>query len=216
MKTKNFIELTAAVVIVLFLFVFVSYLQKEINFEGILKDTLIGIFIYLLLVVSSVVFAPVTFIPLIPVASSIFGASHTAIYTVIGWSLGSLIAFSIAQDYGKPVVKKFASLKKIEEIQELVPGEAIFLNIVLLKIFFPIDLLNYALGVLTKMKKLNFFLASILSSIPFAFFFSFAGELDILQQIIIFIFGGGIFILFSYLYLRRCIRNKSCIGQTDR
>ncbi len=212
MKTKNFIELTAAVIIILFLFVLVSYLQREIHFEKILKDNLTSIFIYILLVIASVVFAPVTFIPLIPVASSIFGASHTAMYTIIGWSIGGLIAFSIAQDYGKPIVNKFASLKKIEEIQELVPQKVLFLNITLLKIFFPFDLLNYALGVLTKMKKLHFFFANLLSSIPFAFFFSFAGKLEIFQQIILFILGGGLFMVISYLYLRRCIKNKSCIG----
>lgn len=207
---KNLKALTSLVLVVL-LFILASYLVSVFDFTKHLDNSYPAVLIYILLLISETVFAPVSAIPFIPLASSLFGIFLTIIYTTIGWSLGSLIAFSLAQNYGKPLVEKLVSLKKTEAIPEEIPDKHLIVSLAILKIVLPTDFLNYALGFLTSVKKFDFFIASIISSFFFATFFSYIGTIDFYAQVIVFVVGGGLFLLFSYLYLKSCIRKKNCI-----
>jgi len=58
--------------------------------------------IYVLLLIISIVVAPVT-MPLFLVSGAIFGVQAAAVYNIIGWSIGAMIAFLIARYFNKSI-----------------------------------------------------------------------------------------------------------------
>jgi hypothetical protein len=80
-KTKSFIGL----LIILGLFILSSYLVRE-NIDlikGLIGNDFLGILIYILITITAIVIAPISMMPLIPVASNIWGRIPTAIFR--GW-----------------------------------------------------------------------------------------------------------------------------------
>ncbi len=105
-----------------------------------------SMFLYVFIVIIAVVIAPVSAMPLLPIASNMWGGFIAATLNIIGWTIGALIAFAIARKYGILLVKKLISIGKIEHVQALVPEQNIFWSIVFLRMAIPVDILSYALG----------------------------------------------------------------------
>ena len=187
-KTKAFL---GALVIVL-LFILSSYLVREnIEFvKSLIGNDFLGILIYILITITAIVIAPISMMPLIPVASNIWGRVPTAIILIFGWTIGSIIVFWISRKFGVPLIKKFVSLEKINKLESKIPKENLFLDIVLLRMIIPVDILSYALGLFSKVKFKIYFLATIIGLIPFAFVFSYLGTIPFYYQILGFIVVG--------------------------
>ena len=206
MKSKNnkinsFIE----ILIVIILFIFFSYLIQK-NLETIKLFLCNGVFsmlLYVLVVIISIVIAPVSAMPLLPIASNLWGWFLAAILSIIGWTVGALIAFEISRKYGVPLVKKFVSMKKIESIESHIPKQNIFWSIVFFRMVIPVDILSYALGLFSQISRNKYLLATVIGVSPFAFVFSYAGRMPVYYQIIalaigILIFVFGLFIGHRY------------------
>ena len=200
-KTKSFIGL----LIILGLFILSSYLVRE-NID-LIKDLIgndfLGILIYILITITAIVIAPISMMPLIPIASNIWGRVPTAIILIFGWTLGSIIVFWISRKYGVPLIKKFVSLEKINKLESKIPKENLFLDIVLLRMIIPVDILSYALGLFSKVKFKTYFLATIIGLIPFAFAFSFLGTVPFYYQLIGFFVIGLIIVLIHEFYRKK-------------
>ena len=87
----------------------------------VLKDqmgeaSLLGYAAYVLSLIIAIVAMPVTVMPLIPMATMVFGPFTTAILSIIGWTLGGLLAFLVARHLGRPVIERFASLEKVDNL----------------------------------------------------------------------------------------------------
>jgi uncharacterized membrane protein YdjX (TVP38/TMEM64 family) len=162
---------------------------------------------YIILAFLSVVVAPLTVAPFIPIASVFFGPFLAAIYSILGWFLGSLVDFQIARHVGRPILKKFVSLEKIKEYEGYVPERMEFWWIVLLRLIIPADLLSYALGFLSRVAFWKYSLATLVSITPFAFIFAYAGKALLLKNFAIFIplsiTAITAFAFFSYLFYRK-------------
>src|SRR3989338_8886971 len=92
--------------------------------------------------------------------------------------LGAMIAFWIARYFREPVVRRIASLEKIETWEATLSGKKKFWGMVALRLctnslFFYI---SYAAG-LTRMSSWKFFLSSLIGSIPGLFLFYYFGGL---------------------------------------
>jgi uncharacterized membrane protein YdjX (TVP38/TMEM64 family) len=172
--------------IIIVLFTLSSFLvQTNLDFiKGIINKTW-GMPIFVLLSIIEVVVAPISLLPLLPVASNLWGWFLTAILSIIGWTIGGTIAFLIARKYGVDFIKKFFSIKKIEELEKLIPSEHVFLGIILLRMAIPVDLLSYVLGLFSNIKTRDYILATFIGVIPFAFIFAYAGTLPFYYQLII-------------------------------
>ena len=57
----------------------------------------VGYISYVALLVLAVVVMPITVMPLIPLAASVIGPFATAVLSIIGWTLGGVIAFLLAR-----------------------------------------------------------------------------------------------------------------------
>ncbi len=168
-------------------------------FNYALRDyKIIGIFIYIFLAIFATVFAPLTSIPLIPLASNLYGWVLTGIYSIIGWFIGSLIAFYIARKYGKSYVKRFVSLSEVEGLEKTLSKRKKFFSLIFIRMFLPVDVLTYALGLFTNINFKTFSITTFIGIIPFAFVLSYLGYLPIIYQII----GWTILLALTFRVLR--------------
>ena len=111
-----------------------DYLRRIVG-----TSTFYGPAVYIFLLFLSVVLAPLAALPLIPVASAVFGPFLAGLYSVIGWALGALVAFQIARHFGRPILSKFISLENIKKFEKYIPEEAEFWSILLLRMIVPVD-----------------------------------------------------------------------------
>jgi len=141
-----------------------------------------GMLLYTLIVIASIVFAPVAVMPLMPLASGLWGWQITALLSIVGWTIGAAIAFGIARKYGKKLIKKIVSLNEIEEFEKRIPKKNIFLTIVFLRMTVPVDGLSYLFGLFSRISFKTYILATIIGITPFSIAFSYAGGISIVWQ----------------------------------
>ena len=194
-KIKSFL----AAIFIIALFVLVSYFTRQnIDFlKDLIGNDFRGVLIYVLITTIAIVVAPISMMPLIPLASNLWGWFNAAIINVIGWTLGSLVVFFICREYGKPLIKKFVSLDKIYKWENKIPKKNIFFTLVLLRMSIPVDILSYALSLLTKINFRTYALTTIIGIIPFSFVFSYLGTIPIIYQIIGFILIGFVIVFLN-------------------
>jgi uncharacterized membrane protein YdjX (TVP38/TMEM64 family) len=150
--------------------------------------------IFVLLMFLGTVLAPFTTIPAVPAATAILNPLLVAILSIIGWTLGAIVAFLIAREYGKLLLRKIVNLEKIERYERLIPQSTEFLTLILLRMVIPVDVLSYAMGLISNMKLRTYTIATIIGITPFAFVFSFGGSAFFGGQysVLIFLVGFGV------------------------
>jgi uncharacterized membrane protein YdjX (TVP38/TMEM64 family) len=211
MERKIKKDIAIAVVILIILFTAVSFVvDRNIDplKEFIQKNYVKGIFFFVLIEIIAIVFAPLTSVPLTPIASRTYGTLITFILIYIGTVIGSILAFFIAKRFGKKIVQKFISLEKAHEITGSLSEKNIFITLILLRILIPADILSYSLGIFTKIKNRLFITTTLWGTIPGAIFFAYLGTLTIFQQFIGWTIGiVGLMITF-YLLMKIEGKNK--------
>jgi len=203
MKISKTLGLSFLIGILLFVFFYsampVDHLKVLIQGNGV-----VGAILFIFLMFSATVVAPVTVLPLVPFASVIFGPLETALYSIIGWWFGSIVAFLIARYGGKPLLERFVSFEEIEKYESKIPKGLTFGGLVLLRTIIPVDILSYVVGLLSTISLTSYALATIIGIAPFAFLLSYGGSSFFDANYIVFmaviivavgIFGGAIFLL---------------------
>lgn len=207
MKIKNNLLEIFGVILILFLFILISYLlQTNLDFvKNNLDFGIYGILFYVLITIFSTVIAPVSAIPLLPVAVALWGWYNAAILSIIGWTIGSIIAFLIARKFGIKIVQKFIPIEKISYYESFIPKKDLFLGIILIRIILPVDILSYLLGIFSKVDLKTYTLATFIGVMPFAFILAYLGSLSILFQLV-FLFIGGIFFIILYYKISKKLK----------
>jgi uncharacterized membrane protein YdjX (TVP38/TMEM64 family) len=209
MKLNNkYLKRTASVIIflsVVAFFIYFSYLASE--YEGVIRSLIIsdffGIIVYVFLLILESVIAPLSFIPLIAVASNLWGPFLAGTLNLIAWTIGASIIFFISRKYGKGIIAHFFPLEKISKIESRLPEEHVLLNIILLRIFVPADLLSYALSLLTKIKFRIYLLGTIIGLIPFSYIIAYLGVVKTEYQVLGFVMSVLILSVTYYVYRRK-------------
>lgn len=194
---KDFIKVAGGIVILALLFILASMLADKYQNEiwaFVNDDGMFGMAAYVLLTVGSVVIAPVSTLPLMPIASAMWGWVMAGILSVVGWTVGAQIAFFLARRYGKPLLQKIISLDKLEKYEKRIPEENIFWTVVFLRMSVPVDILSYAFGLFSRIKSLPYFFATLIGVMPFAFVFAYVGTLPLSYQMGA--LGLAIFVMF--------------------
>ena len=203
MNIKDKVKLESLIKIALIVFIFIIgslLIQKNIEqIKELIGGGFLSIILYILLLTIAVVIAPINTMVLIPIASNVWGWFLSGVYSIIGWSIGAYISFCISRRYGVSLVNKIIPMEKIWHFEKLVPKENFFWSIVLLRIITPVDILSYVLGLFTHIDKRRYILATILGISPFAFIFSYIGEIPLYYQLMILILII-IIILVGYIY----------------
>lgn len=192
------------------LFVLVSYLTQR-NVEMV-RDIISGggelsILIYILITIIAIVAAPLTSIPLIPLVVQVWGIFLTGVFSVIGWTIGSLGAFWVARKFGVSIVAKIESLKRIRSIANGVPEKKMFWYLIFLRMTIPVDILSYALGLFTDISWKMFFITTFVGVIPLTFLFSYVGSLPVGAQWPFIVLGVAAVIAFFIFHTRKINKN---------
>jgi uncharacterized membrane protein YdjX (TVP38/TMEM64 family) len=134
-----------------------------------------GMIGYVGITVLAIIIAPVSTIPLLPIATYMWGPLTTALLSILGWTIGAQIAFWLARLFGKKFIHKISSMQRLKQIEQKLPQSHVFWSLVFLRIGLPVDILSYALGLFTHVHGRTYFFATLLGVTPFAFIFSYAG-----------------------------------------
>lgn len=121
---------------------------------------------YILLQIIQVVIAPIPGGAIEFLGGYLFGVKAGFIYSMVGLTLGSLVAFSLARIFEKIAVEKFVSKETRKKFDYLVEHQGAILSFILFVIpGFPKDALCYILG-LTPMHLGIFLIISTIGRIP--------------------------------------------------
>lgn len=171
----------------LLLFVVSAYLAQTYKDELVLligERSLLGIAAYTGIAAFTTVVAPLSSVPLIPVAANIWGPAVAAVASITGWLIGALIAFGIGRKYGRGLVERIVSEENLAKIEKRVPQDNLFWSIVLLRMAIPVDVLSYVLGLFSTISWKTFTLATLIGITPFAFILAYTGTLPFQYQLI--------------------------------
>ncbi len=214
---KNNTKTIISGIIVIVSFLLISYvLQSNIDvIKNYLDIGIWGIILYLLITTVATVLGPISALPILPVAVVLWGWKITALLSIVGWTIGSVIAFLLARRYGVRIIERFASMDKIRVYEAFIPKKDIFLGIILVRIFLPVDFLSYALGMVSTIRLSTYTLATFIGMIPFAIVLSYIGSVPITYQIISLSVGGLFFLVLYYKIFLRIKRNKERVKTDD-
>ena len=211
---KEEIKYFLGILLIITLFVITSYLVRN-NIETLQKiigNNIYGMILYVFILITATVIAPLNAMPFVPIASNLWGWFLAGILSIIGWGLGALIAFWLAREFGLPLVKKIIPIKKIEELEKRIPQKNIFWSIIFLRMSIPVDILSYALGLFSHIRFKIYALATFIGIAPFAFIFAYLGALPIIYQINAYLFGTLIFLIgvltVSLLKAKKPVKNR--------
>jgi uncharacterized membrane protein YdjX (TVP38/TMEM64 family) len=185
MKFKAFLKrhwiwavVLCGVMISLLLYQYFSILStKAVKFYGILgnrrllKKMILSFkeyapLIYILIQMLQVVVAPIPGGPAEFVGGYLFGVKAGFIFSMIGVTLGSLLAFLLAKTFGKRVLERFVSPQTMKKFEYLIGHEGVIISFLLFLIpGFPKDALCYILG-LTPMHLGIFLIISTIGRVP--------------------------------------------------
>ena len=200
-RSPIFKELAALCVFIL-LFVLASIAAWQ--YGGVLRGFveqggIFSVFIYFIFAVSSEVVAPVSSLPIFPLAVSAWGSFWAAVISWAGWLAGSVIAFSLARRFGRTLVGRLVNLSKVQEAARFIPEKNLFWIVVFLRLFFPADIFSYALGLFTNMKWAHYLWATALGLAPFTFLFAYGLKIPVSYQIVL----GAVALIVTLLFYRR-------------
>jgi len=161
----------------LLILVFFNPYKLNSTLEFTSEHLIIGsIFLILLRTISNV-------LPVIPggmiafATVPILGWFVAFVCNTLGIMLGASVAFFLARIYREPLVERFASLNKINELEKHVKGKKQFLALLAFRLFTVpvVDISSYVVG-LTKISYFKFLLATFIAALPTAFVFYFGSE----------------------------------------
>ncbi len=211
-KTQNLLLIVfLGVSLWLFFFALRGDETFDIFKEAVQRNLFYGAVIFTLLEIVSIVIAPVSTIFLIPVAADIFGPFFTALLSVLGWTIGSVIAFGIARRFGRPVLEKIVEPEKLEKYRNYISPDAEFLTVLLLRVMLPVDVISYAVGLFTVMRFKKYLLATVIGITPFSFIYSYGGEAILMgdyQSFTLIIFTSAVFLLGILFIFRKLRKGK--------
>ncbi|MCD4762201.1 VTT domain-containing protein [bacterium] len=197
-------EAKAGLVLII-LFVLSSYLSGKYSpalANFITENNLPGEFIYTIIMVVAVIIAPFETLPLIPLATKLWGANTAALLTILGWTIGSIIAFGLSRRYGKKFVCRIIDKCDIDSWSDKLPRRNLFWIVAFARFVLPVDIISYAVGLFTKMPWLEYLGATVIGVAFFAFIVAYGSELAVEFQAIIGL-ALIIIILFKYGAIRR-------------
>lgn len=183
-KTKYFLEFF----VVLILFILISYLvQSNLDFFESLVKSKFGLIFYFIFVQISLVFAPISSMPLVPIISKTLGPFSASIINWILWVIGSVLIFFICRKFGVDLLEKFIDLEDISKLEDKIPETGEFYVLLFLRAVIPVDILSYLVGLLTDIPFKTYFYATVIGLIPLAFFTSYFGAIQFKYQVMSFV-----------------------------
>ena len=200
--TKKLILSTVLVVGLFFVAEIVAHLYSEEIAHTIQGHSKMSIVFFVLMAAVAVIIPVWSNMFLLPFGVIAWGAFTTALLCILGWWIGSLTSFALARSYKDLLIQKYPSLSNHQFVDSLISGKHQSLSLIFLRMTLPVDVLSYALGLFSK--KVSWeenALTTLVGITPFAFIFSYVGELSLEVEATILIGTSLLFIM--YIVSRR-------------
>ena len=178
-KYKLYEEEFLVTVVVLALFVIAGYFSQTYDdflISAIAGYNGFGMVLYVVGATVATIVPTMVFLPLLPLAVTLWGSFLAAVLSIIAWMLGAIVAFVLARRYGHPLAAHFVGKEKMEKIARLFPEHHLFWGVVFMRAVLPVDIVSYALGVLNLMRFWPYVVATLVGITPFAFAFSYLAD----------------------------------------
>lgn len=158
---------------------------------------------YVGITIGAVVVAPFSTLPLMPIATVVWGWVPTAVLSIVSWTIGAQIAFILARRYGAALVERMVSLEKVRVFEAMVPHHNLFWTVVLLRMTIPVDVLSYALGLFSHLPGRTYFWATLVGVSPFAFVLAYLGTVPIWLEVLVMAVGASVlYLVWKKMYQR--------------
>jgi len=195
MRSISFLAIFV-LILVLFLSIVTFFWDVPTNYisQIAMENKVLASLLFTFLMFLATVIAPVTATPIIPIATTILPPMLVAVLSIIGWGMGAVIAFIVARRYGKPILARFVSLEELEKYEKKIPERLGFLTLILLRMVVPVDVLSYAIGLVSSMRFWPYTAATFIGITPFSFIFAYSGSAFFEGRfaLLLFFAGGGV------------------------
>lgn len=177
---KRLILFICVAIVIAFLFWYSSVLQSAFyTIAGYLntlavENELLAIFVFVLTSALAALVSPLTNIPLVPIATLIWGPVPTIIFLLSGWLIGDITAYLVGRYLGYKAVSYFVSAEKLDDWSSMVKKRTTFSTALLLRVALPAEL-GYAFGIIRYPLNLYVFI-TFLAELPFAIISTYASE----------------------------------------
>jgi|GEM_PF-2573265 len=191
---SRFLKAAIPSAIAIGLFIGMTYLLRSNTeaIQGVLNEesSLLGMLLYVLIGIATVMIPFGSLVPFIPVAVLLWGWQMTALLTLLAWVIGSQIIFEAARYLGKPYVMRHLSKEKQQMAQKIVHGHG-FIHAVMVRLFVHGDIVSYAFGIFTHMNRWTFLAVTAIGVLPGAISYAYVGSMPLTYQIAFVIFAFG-------------------------
>jgi len=137
------------------------------------------------------------------VGGYVYGVGFGFLFSTVGLTLGSWVAFELASIFGRPLVEKFVAKSALEKFHFLKTNAGAVISFLLFLIpGFPKDYLCYILG-LTRMSLITFLVVSTLGRMPGTYLLTMQGASigsGQYETAIVVAAISGVVVLIAYLY----------------
>ncbi len=186
------------------LFLVVSYIvqSNKVWFESNIGNGPAGILLFVVFLIISVIVTPISAIPLLPLATSLWGWVDTWFLLSVGWTLGGFCNYLIAKKWGVPIVKKFVSMEKVNEVERHIPRGNIFWGLVLLRSIGQVGIVGYATGLFLHIGKRKYLLATYLGVLIFSLPIAYLGTFPY-QKLVTYVGVSTFILLLIFVFIIR-------------
>lgn len=169
------------------LFIAVSYVTQAYvdTLVQMVGEGWFGKILYVCITIIATVIAPVSSVPLIAVASGLWGWMSAAALSSIGWFIGAMIVFELSRSYGRDWVSGILSKRSKSALQRILPQRYNLTSLILLRMSVPVDALSYALGLFSDVDRKRYYIATAIGIVPFACVFAYFGMIDYRWQVVV-------------------------------
>jgi uncharacterized membrane protein YdjX (TVP38/TMEM64 family) len=207
-KALLFIALLSAGVYLFYYYHLSAYFLSKERAVAFIKSYRYDELVFIALQILQVVMAPIPGEVTGIIGGYIYGPFLGALYSTIGLTIGSWLAFSIARIFGLPLVEKVVKAETLQQYDYVIQHKGALIAFLLFLIpGFPKDVLCYILG-LSHIGTCRFLLIStvgrLLGTVLLSLSGSFARD-NHYGALLILIAAGGVFALIGCLYRDKCV-----------
>jgi uncharacterized membrane protein YdjX (TVP38/TMEM64 family) len=151
----------------------------------------------------AIIVAPLGFGFLIPVAAQAFGPLLAALYSIIGWTIGSVVVWYLMRRYAKVYVQDTKVVTYITQLEKTATPARWYITILLLRMVLPVDVLSYALGLGSSISFWPYLVTTVIGITPFAILSSYASVGPVGEQLLVGLAAAILFLGGMYYVIRQ-------------
>lgn len=206
MQATNTNKIVVMFVLLAALFVIVSItasLYQNVLASLVREGGVTGVVAFIVLTTIFLVFLiPLDISVLIPLAAHAWGPLATALMSIVGWTIGSGIAFFIGRRFGTTLATRIVGARRLAMAERVMPRKHLFWWVLFLQAFITIDFISYVFGMFTSMGIGSYELATGIGNFVPGFFFAYVGTLPLWYEITLFIIAVFLIVVLFFYYSR--------------